>query len=129
MRTLYVVGFIAGIALTLAASTRPSAAMVIYPWCANYGGGGKGGVRSQQLRVHLLPAMYGDDVGQWRDLLSKSVVSAVSSADDLCSTDKALAFFSFNECAAAGASGRAEPNWKEAPGSIDDWSGRPAWDE
>ena len=43
MRTLYVVGFIAGIALTLAASTRPSAAMVIYPWCANYGGGGKGG--------------------------------------------------------------------------------------
>jgi hypothetical protein len=22
---------------------QPSAAMVIYPWCANYGGGGKGG--------------------------------------------------------------------------------------
>ena len=44
MRTLYVVGFIAGIALTVVASTRPSAAMVIYPWCANYGGGsGKGG--------------------------------------------------------------------------------------
>jgi hypothetical protein len=30
-------------ALTIAAGVRPSAAMVIYPWCANYGGAGKGG--------------------------------------------------------------------------------------
>ena len=42
MRTLYVVGFITGIALTLAASTRPTAAMVIYPWCAVYGGSWNG---------------------------------------------------------------------------------------
>jgi hypothetical protein len=46
MRTLYVVGFIAGIAITLAASTRPSAAMVIYPWCANYSGRAMGGASS-----------------------------------------------------------------------------------
>jgi hypothetical protein len=38
MRILYVFGLMAGI-VTLAASTRPSAAMVIYPWCANYGAG------------------------------------------------------------------------------------------
>ena len=37
MRTLYVVGFITVIALSLAVSTRPSAAVIIYPWCANYG--------------------------------------------------------------------------------------------
>jgi hypothetical protein len=29
-------------ALTVATEVRPSAAMVIYPWCADYGGGGKG---------------------------------------------------------------------------------------
>jgi hypothetical protein len=32
-------------------------------------------------------------------------------------------------CAKCGARGRridVRPNWKEAPGSIDDWSGRPA---
>ena len=34
---------LAVIALTLATEVQPSAAMVIYPWCANYGGGGKGG--------------------------------------------------------------------------------------
>ena len=39
MRTLYVVGLMAGIVFTLAASTRPSAAVIIYPWCVNYGGG------------------------------------------------------------------------------------------
>jgi hypothetical protein len=32
--------FIAVAVLTLAADIQPSAAMVIYPWCANYGGGG-----------------------------------------------------------------------------------------
>ena len=50
-------------------------------------------IRSQQLRVHILPAMFGDALGQWWDLLSKSVVCAVSSPDDLCSTDKALTSF------------------------------------
>ena len=38
MRILYVFGLMAGVVFTLAPSTRPSAAMVIYPWCANYGG-------------------------------------------------------------------------------------------
>jgi hypothetical protein len=38
MPILYVVGLIAGIVFTLAASTWPSAAMVIYPWRADYGG-------------------------------------------------------------------------------------------
>ena len=42
MRTLYVVGLMAGIVFTLAASTRPSAAVIIYPWCANYAGRGYG---------------------------------------------------------------------------------------
>jgi hypothetical protein len=38
MRDLYVVGFVAVILFVLTASTWPSAAVVIYPWCANYGG-------------------------------------------------------------------------------------------
>ena len=38
MRIFYIAGFMAAIVLTLAASARPSAAMVIYPWCADYGG-------------------------------------------------------------------------------------------
>ena len=43
MRSLYVVGLMAATVFTLAASIWPSAAMVIYPWCANYGGGGRSG--------------------------------------------------------------------------------------
>ena len=35
MRILYVVGLMAGIVFTLAASIRPSVAVIIYPWCAN----------------------------------------------------------------------------------------------
>lgn len=42
------------------------------------------------MRVHILPATYGDALGQRRDLQSKPVVSAVSSADDLCSAYTAL---------------------------------------
>jgi transposase len=36
------------------------------------------------------------------------------------------------KCAKCGGRGNridVRPNWKEAPGSIDDWSGRPAWSE
>ena len=50
MRTLYVVGLMAGIVFTLAASTRPSAAVIIYPWCANFGGGRSGG--AQNCKFH-----------------------------------------------------------------------------
>jgi hypothetical protein len=38
MRSLHSIGLLAGIAFTVLASTRPSAAVVIYPWCANYNG-------------------------------------------------------------------------------------------
>jgi hypothetical protein len=40
MRILYVVGFLAAGMLALAASTSPSGAVVIYPWCADYSGRG-----------------------------------------------------------------------------------------
>ena len=44
MRSLYVVGLMAATVFTLSASTWPSAAVIIYPWCANYGGrSGSGG--------------------------------------------------------------------------------------
>ena len=43
MRTLKMASFIALLAVIVAASVRPGAAMIIYPWCANYGGAGKGG--------------------------------------------------------------------------------------
>jgi hypothetical protein len=34
--------FVAAIVLTLIAGTQPSIAVVIYPWCANYGGRSSG---------------------------------------------------------------------------------------
>ena len=43
MRVLKKMTLIVVAVLTLAADIRPGAAMVIYPWCANYGGPGKGG--------------------------------------------------------------------------------------
>ena len=44
MRVLKTASLILLAVLTLVVSIQPSAAMVIYPWCANYGGGGgKGG--------------------------------------------------------------------------------------
>ena len=43
MRVLTAASLIVVAGLTLTASIQPSAAMVIYPWCANYGGSGKGG--------------------------------------------------------------------------------------
>ena len=46
MRILCVVGFAAATLFILTTSTRPSAAMVIYPWCVNYGGGREGGAQN-----------------------------------------------------------------------------------
>ena len=37
--------------------------------------------------------MFSDALGQWGNLQSESVVSAVSSANDLCSAHKALTSF------------------------------------
>jgi hypothetical protein len=42
MQILKMASVIALLAVTVGASVRPSAAMVIYPWCANYGGAGRG---------------------------------------------------------------------------------------
>jgi hypothetical protein len=38
MRIFHVTGLVVAIVVTLAASARPSAAVIIYPWCVNYGG-------------------------------------------------------------------------------------------
>ena len=38
MRKLQTAGLLAMVAVSLVASARPSAAVIIYPWCANYGG-------------------------------------------------------------------------------------------
>jgi hypothetical protein len=46
MRTLYVVGFVTATVFILTTSTWPIAAMVIYPWCVNYGGGREGGAQN-----------------------------------------------------------------------------------
>jgi Protein of unknown function (DUF3551) len=43
MRIFRIAGLTAVIVVALAASAGPSEAMVIYPWCANYGGGRSGG--------------------------------------------------------------------------------------
>jgi hypothetical protein len=38
MLTLRLLGLVGAVFLTLAMGVRPGAAMVIYPWCAQYGG-------------------------------------------------------------------------------------------
>jgi hypothetical protein len=38
MRIFHVAGLVAATVVTLAANARPSAAVIIYPWCANFGG-------------------------------------------------------------------------------------------
>ena len=38
MRIFHFAGLVAAITVILATSASPGAAMVIYPWCANYGG-------------------------------------------------------------------------------------------
>jgi hypothetical protein len=38
MRIVYALGLVTAVALTLAESTRPGAAVIIYPWCAEYFG-------------------------------------------------------------------------------------------
>jgi Protein of unknown function (DUF3551) len=43
MRKLQIAGLLMAIAVTLVASATPSSAAIIYPWCANYGGGRNGG--------------------------------------------------------------------------------------
>jgi Protein of unknown function (DUF3551) len=46
MRNLPIAWIIASIVITLASGAYPSAAAVIYPWCANYGGRGFGGAQN-----------------------------------------------------------------------------------
>jgi len=56
MRILSAAVFMTTMAVTLAASARPSAAVVIYPWCADYsgrGGYGSGNCGSISLRQCL----------------------------------------------------------------------------
>jgi hypothetical protein len=38
MLTLRLLGLVGGVMLTLAMGVRPGTAMVIYPWCVQYGG-------------------------------------------------------------------------------------------
>ena len=79
MRILTAFGCASLVALSLAATSRPSAAAVIYPWCADYSG--RNG--RTELRVHQLAAMLGNPEGQWRLLQSQRLVSALSAAGEL----------------------------------------------
>src|SRR5262245_60509411 len=95
MRTFNVTGLAAVIVVALAASTGPSAAMVIYPWCANYGGGRSGG-GGQNCGF---TSFQQDPIGEWRLLRCKPVVSAIPAAADVfpapmaVTVDKACAFW------------------------------------
>ena len=87
MRILYVVGLMAGIVFTSAASTGPIAAMVIYPWCAHYGGRMSGvqncGFVSRRQR-QLTRA------GNGGFCVQNPCVSAVPTAADLCAAHTAV---------------------------------------
>jgi hypothetical protein len=85
MRVLYVVvGFVAATVFILTTSTRPTAAIVIYPWCVNYGGGREGGAQNcgftSRQQCELTRA------GNGRLLRSEPLVSAVPTAADLGAT-------------------------------------------
>ena len=87
MRTLYVAGLMAGIVFTLAASTRPSAAVIIYPWCVNSGGGKGAGSQScgftSRAQCELTRAGNGGFCVQ-------SLLRAVSTAADICAAYPAM---------------------------------------
>jgi hypothetical protein len=83
MRILCVVGLMAGVVFTLAASTRPSVAVIIYPWCANYEWWPK-------LRFHIAAAVRVDPRRQWGLLRSESLLPAVSTAADVCAAYPAM---------------------------------------
>jgi hypothetical protein len=87
MRILYVIGLMAGIVFTLAASTGPSAAMVMYQWCADYGGrmgsAQNCGFTSRQ-QCELTRA------GNGGFCVQKSLVSAVPTAADVCAAHTAV---------------------------------------
>jgi hypothetical protein len=62
MLALYLLAFIAVMLFTVAASKRPSAAVISYPWCANYNdrsgyGPGSCGSTSLQQCLATLPQM------------------------------------------------------------------------
>jgi hypothetical protein len=78
MRILSAAVFMTTMAVTLAASARPSAAVVIYPWCADYSG--RGGYGSGNCVVYFIEPMPSDTRWQWRLLQSESALSTLSAA-------------------------------------------------
>jgi Protein of unknown function (DUF3551) len=46
MRNPHMAWFVAAVVITIAGGAQPSAAAVIYPWCANYSGRGMGGAQN-----------------------------------------------------------------------------------
>jgi hypothetical protein len=55
MQILKMASVIALLAVTVGASVHPSAAAIIYPWCANYGGAGRGGYGATSCGSTSLP--------------------------------------------------------------------------
>ena len=100
MRVLKTASLILLAVLTLVVSIQPSAAAVIYPWCANYGGGsGKGGYGASSCGStsfqQCMATLWGNggtcSPNPW-------YVPYPTYAPPI----KRLAFFSFNECAVWG---------------------------
>jgi hypothetical protein len=46
MRNQHMLLFVAAVVITVASGATPSAAAVLYPWCANYSGRGMGGAQN-----------------------------------------------------------------------------------
>jgi hypothetical protein len=46
MRIPHIAWFVAAVVITVASGANPSAAAVIYPWCANYSGRGMAGAQN-----------------------------------------------------------------------------------
>ena len=87
MRTLYVVGLMAGIVFTLAAEytakcRRDHLSLVRQRWRPDE--------RRPKLRVHIAGAMRVDPRRQWRLLHSESRLPAISAAADVCAAYPAM---------------------------------------
>jgi len=87
MRTIRNLALLATATVAFAASAKPGAAMVIYPWCAEYGGRSFG---SDELRIRDVQTMPGDDRGQRGLLQTEPLVHAVSAATQRRPTDLAM---------------------------------------
>ena len=87
MLTLRLLGLVGTVMLALAMDVRPGAAMVIYPWCVQYGGISSS---TQNCGFTSFNQCLATASGNHASCSSQSVVHALSAAAELSAADTAI---------------------------------------